>query len=251
MAAGHRPLDPLAAERRQVTVMFCDLVGFTAFGAGQDEEDVLEVLARYQNGAAEVIARFGGYVAKYMGDGVLAYFGYPEAHEDDAERAVRAGLALVGAAERLTTGSTPGLQLRVGIATGPVVVGALVGSGPTEERTVVGDAPNLAARLQALASPGTVVIAEWTRRLVGGLFACRPIGPVPLKGFAEPQPAWGVTGEGTTSSRFEALRAASLTPLAGRTGEIAALRRLWERARDGEGSLMAGLKVKPSVEAPL
>jgi len=243
VSSTHHHISDLPMERRQVTVLFCDLVGSTAFGASRDDEDVLDMLVAYQRGAAEIVARCGGYVAKYMGDGVLAYFGYPKAHEDDAERAVRTGLALVGAVELL---AAPGLQLRVGIATGLVVVGALIGSGLAEERTIVGEAPNLAARLQVLASPGTVVIAERTRRLVGDLFACRPIGPVSLKGLAEPQLAWEVTGEGAAPSRFEALRAASLTPLTGRTGEIAALRRRWARARGGEGKVVL-LRGEPGI----
>ena len=232
----HRTSD-LPTERRQITVLFCDLVGSTAFGAGRDEEDVLEVFAGYQRGVAEIVARLGGYVAKYMGDGVLAYFGYPEAHEDDAERAVQAGLALVSAVERLTT-PAQGLQLRVGIATGVVVVGSLIGSGQAQERTVVGEALSLAARLQALASPDTVVIGNRTRRLIGNLFACRPIGPVSLKGFAEPQLAWEVTGASAATSRFEALRADRLTPMVGRMDEIATLRRRWGQVKDGDGQVV-------------
>ena len=240
----HQTADP-PAERRQVTVLFCDLVGSTVFGAGRDDEDILEVLTGYQRGVAEIITGFGGYVAKYMGDGALAYFGYPQAHEDDAERAVRAGLALVGAVERLTMPAT-GLQLRVGIATGLVVVGVLIGAGAAEERAIVGEAPNLAARLQALALPDTVVIGKRTRRLIGDLFACRPVGPVSLKGFAEPQLAWEVTGVNSMASRFEALRAARLTPLAGRTREIAVLHRQWEQAKDGDGQVVL-LRGEPGI----
>ena len=162
------------AERRQLTVMFCDLVGSTALSARLDPEDLREVIGAYHAAIAEVIGRFDGFVAKYMGDGVLAYFGYPQAHEDDAERAVRAGLAVVEAVRRLQT-PVP-LQMRVGLATGLVVVGDLIGSGASREEAVVGETPNLAARLQALAEPDSVVIAESTRRLVGSLFEYRSLG---------------------------------------------------------------------------
>src|SRR6202008_1190851 len=195
------------AERRQVTVMFSDLVGSTALSARMDPEDLREVISAYQKCVAETVQRFGGVVSKYMGDGVLIYFGYPQAHEDDAERAVRAGLELVAAVGALKTHAT--LQTRVGIATGVVVVGDLIGSGEAQERGVVGETPNLAARLQALAEPGAVVIAASTRRLTGGLFEYRDLGTVALKGFAEGTPAWQVLGIGTAESRFEALRATS------------------------------------------
>lgn len=203
-------------DRRQITVLFCDLVESTAFSAGKDDEDVLQMLSEYQRDVADVVARFGGHVAQCMGDGVMAYFGYPEAHENDAERAVRAGLALVDAAGHMAA-PAQGLPLRVGIATGLVVAGLPIEAGLADERIVVGEAKILAARLQALALPDTVVVAERTRRLVGGLFACRPIGPLVLKGFARPQHAWQVTGANPTTSRFEALRAACLTPFVGRT----------------------------------
>ncbi len=156
-----------AAERRQLTVMFCDLVGSTAMSARLDPEDMREVIAAYQKCVSETVRRFGGFVAKYMGDGVLVYFGYPQAHEHDAERAVQAGLALVEAAPKLNTAAGVPLQVRVGIATGLVVVGDLIGAGSAQEQAVVGETPNLAARLQALAEPNTVVIAEGTRRLLG------------------------------------------------------------------------------------
>jgi class 3 adenylate cyclase len=161
-----RPED--RAERRQVTVMFSDLVGSTALSTRIDPEDLREVISAYQKCVAETVQRFGGFVAKYMGDGVLVYFGYPQAHEDDAERAVRAGLELVAAVSGLKTHAT--LQTRVGIATGLVVVGDLIGSGASQEQAIVGETPNLAARLQAIAEPNSVVIAESTRRLVGNLF---------------------------------------------------------------------------------
>src|SRR5215468_456188 len=181
-----------AAERRQVTVMFSDLVGSTALSGRMDPEDLREVISAYQKCVAETVQRFDGFVAKYMGDGVLAYFGYPAAHEDDAERAVRAGLDLVEAVSKLATNAGSPLQVRIGIATGLVVVGDLIGTGAAQEQAVVGETPNLAARLQALAEPGTVVIAASTRRLTGGLFEYRDLGTVALKGFAEDVPAWQV-----------------------------------------------------------
>jgi class 3 adenylate cyclase len=156
------------AERRQVTVMFSDLVGSTALSARMDPEDLREVISAYQKCVAQTVERFGGFVAKYMGDGVLIYFGYPQAHEDDAERAVRAGLELVAAVGALKTDAP--LQTRVGIATGLVVVGDLIGSGASQEQAIVGETPNLAARLQGIAQPNSIVIAESTRRLVGNLF---------------------------------------------------------------------------------
>ncbi|HEV2551121.1 MAG TPA: adenylate/guanylate cyclase domain-containing protein, partial [Stellaceae bacterium] len=158
----------------------------------------------------------GGFVAKYMGDGVLAYFGYPQAHEDDAERGVRAGLSLTEAVSKLRTEHDATLQVRIGIATGLVVVGDLIGEGEAQERGVVGDTPNLAARLQALAEPGQVVISHSTRRLTGGLFEYRDLGRVALKGLADPTQAWQVVGPSTLESRFEALHGAALTPLVGR-----------------------------------
>src|SRR3974390_3107968 len=176
------------AERRQVTVMFSDLVGSTALSARMDPEDLREVISAYQKCVAETVQRFGGFVAKYMGDGVLIYFGYPQAHEDDAERAVRAGLELVATMSGLKT-SEP-LQTRIGIATGLVVVGDLVGSGASQEQAIVGETPNLAARLQGIAEPNMVVIAESTRKLVGNLFALDDLGPNDLKSIAGPVRAW-------------------------------------------------------------
>src|ERR1700719_892253 len=172
------------AERRQVTVMFSDLVGSTALSARMDPEDLREIISAYQKSVAETVRRFGGFVAKYMGDGVLVYFGYPQAHEDDAERAVRAGLELIAAVSAVK--SPVPLQTRVGIATGMVVVGDLIGSGEAQERGIVGDTPNLAARLQAIAEPNTVVIAEATRRMLGNLFELRDLGLKELQGIAEP-----------------------------------------------------------------
>src|SRR5271170_660923 len=168
-----------AAERRQLTVMFCDLVGSTALSAKLDPEDMREVVGAYHRCCASRIERDGGFVAKYMGDGVLAYFGYPQAHEHDAERAVRAGLAIVEAAPKLETAAAASLHVRVGIATGIVIVGDLLGSGEAQERGVVGDTPSLAARLQGIAEPDSVVIAEGTRRLLGDLFEIVDLGPRP------------------------------------------------------------------------
>src|SRR5712691_3426990 len=175
------------AERRQLTVMFCDLVGSTELSARLDPEDLREIIAAYHRTVADVVRGFDGFVAKYMGDGVLIYFGYPRAHEDDAERAVRAGLGMIDAVGRLDVKSVT-LQARVGIATGLVVVGDLIGEGSAREQSVVGETPNLAARLQALAEPDAVVIAAGTRRLVGDLFEYRDLGAVEVKGIAEPVP---------------------------------------------------------------
>src|ERR1700677_5009630 len=171
------------AERRQLTVMFCDLVGSTAMSARLDPEDMREVIRAYQDACSGAVARYDGFVAKFMGDGVLAYFGFPRAHEDDAERAVRAELDIVAATAKLDTRAKEKLQVRIGVATGIVVVGDLVGQGSAQEQAVVGDTPNLAARLQALAEPGSIVIAGATRRLLGGTFELKPLGPQTLKGL--------------------------------------------------------------------
>ena len=225
------------AERRQLTVMFCDLVGSTALSARLDPEDLRAVIGAYHRCAAAVIEGTGGFVAKYMGDGVLAYFGYPRADEHDAERAVRAGLALVAAVPRLDTAAETRLQVRVGIATGIVVVGDLLGQGASQEQAVVGETPNLAARLQAMADPGSVVIAPSTRRLTGGLFDYEDLGAVEIKGLAAPVAAARVLRESGAESRFEALRA-SATPLVGRDEELAMLEQRWQQAKSGEGGVV-------------
>jgi class 3 adenylate cyclase/predicted ATPase len=225
-----------SAERRQITVMFSDLVGSTALSARMDPEDLREVISAYQKCVAETVRRFGGFVAKYMGDGVLVYFGYPEAHEDDAERAVRAGLELIPAVSALKTPVL--LQTRVGIATGLVVVGDLVGSGEAQERGIVGETPNLAARFQGVAPPNTVVIAEGTRKLLGTLFELEDLGPKDLKGIAGPVRAWAALRPSSVESRFEALHAAGLTALVGREEEIELLLRRWSRAKSGEGQIV-------------
>jgi len=183
------------AERRQLTVMFCDLVGSTALSGRLDPEEMQEVLRAYQNTVAGEIARYGGHLAKFLGDGVLAYFGWPQAHEDDAERAVQVGLAIIGVVPRLSTPAGEPLAARVGIATGLVVVGALVGEGAAREEAVVGETPNLAARLQEAATPGAVVIADGTRRLLGELFELRELGATRLKGFARPVRGFQILGE--------------------------------------------------------
>src|SRR6516164_4899295 len=231
------------AERRQLTVMFCDLVGSTALSARLDPEDLRDVIGAYHTAVAEVICRFDGFVAKYMGDGVLAYFGYPQAHEDDAERAVRAGLAMVEAVRRLQTPAP--LQMRAGLATGLAVVGDLIGSGAAKERSVVGEAPNLAARLQAFAEPDTIVIADSTRQLVGSLFEYQSLGEVEVKGLPAPVLAFRVLGEGRVGSRFEALRSGE-TPLVGREEELQLLRRRWEQAKSGAGCVVL-ISAEPGI----
>jgi class 3 adenylate cyclase/predicted ATPase len=226
---------PTDAERRQLTVMFCDLVGSTPLSTRFDPEDLREIVGAYHRGVTDTVARFGGFVAKYMGDGVLIYLGYPEAHEDDAERAVRAGLAVIDAVGELATQEP--LNVRIGIATGLVVVGDLIGAGAAQEWGVVGETPNLAARLQALARPGTLVVADSTRRQIGTLFEIEDLGPQPLAGFAEPQRAWRVVGESGVVSRFEALRSGT-TPLVGRDEELNLLLRRWQQAKSGEGRVV-------------
>src|SRR5262245_45818373 len=206
------------AERRQVTVMFSDLVGSTALSTRLDPEDLREVISAYQICVAETVGRFGGFVAKYMGDGVLMYFGYPQAHEDDAERAVRAGLELVATIGDLKTHAA--LQSLVVIATGLVVVGDLIGSGASQEQAIVGDTPNLAARLQGIAEPNTVVIAEATRGLLGNLFELRDLGPKDLKGIAGPVRAFAVLRVSSVESRFEVMHPSGMTALVGREEEL-------------------------------
>ena len=220
-----------SAERRQLTVMFCDLVGSTPLSARLDPEDLRGIIGAYHRCVTEIVEGFGGFVARYMGDGVLVYFGYPQAHEDDAERATRCGLALVDRVPQLKQAEE--LHARVGIATGLVVVG-----GEVVEHDVAGDTPNLAARLQALAEPDTVVIAASTRRLIGDLFEYRDLGAVEVKGIAAPVPAWQVLRPSAVASRFEALRGAALSPLVGRDEEIELLLRRWARAKAGDGQVV-------------
>ncbi len=224
------------AERRQVTVMFSDLVGSTALSARMDPEDLREVISAYQKCVAETVRRFGGFVAKYMGDGALVYFGYPQAHEDDAERAVRAALELVGAVSALK--SPVALQTRVGIATGLVVVGDLIGSGASQEQAIVGETPNLAARLQGVAEPNMVVIAENTRKLLGNLFEFEDLGAKDLKGIVGLVRAFAALRPSSVESRFEALHTSGLTVLVGREEELELLLRRWSRAKGGEGQVV-------------
>ena len=225
------------AERRQLSVMFCDVIGFTKLSARLDPEDLSAVVDSYQSLVATTIARFGGFIARYVGDGVLIYFGWPEAHEANAERAVRAALAVIDA-----IGQTPvraeSLQVRIGIATGLVVVGESIGTGEARQQTAIGETPNVAARLQALAGPNSVVIDAVTRRQIGGLFDCRDLGLVALKGLPEPVPAWQVVEQAAVQSRFEALHAGAMTPLIGREEELELLLRRWQRATAGEGQLV-------------
>ena len=233
---GPTPTPP--AERRQLTFMFCDLVGSTALSARLDPEDIHSTIAAYHKCCAGLITVNGGFVGKYMGDGVLAYFGYPRAHEHDAERAVRAGLAIVEAAPKLETSAGAPLHVRVGIATGIVIVGDLMGSGAASQRDVVGETPNLAARLQGIAEPDSVVIAESTRRLLGDLFELGDLGLQEIKGIAAPIRAYLAVRESGRASRFEALRAGSLAALVGREEETDLMLRRWAKAKAGEGQVV-------------
>jgi class 3 adenylate cyclase/predicted ATPase len=244
---GRRPSQPVAkiepkpreaAERRQLTVMFCDLVGSTALAARLDPEDMRGIIGAYHQCCASLIERNGGFVAKYMGDGLLTYFGYPLAHEHDAERAVRAGLAIVDAAPKLETAAGGPFHVRVGIATGIVVVGDLIGSGEAQERGIVGETPNLAARLQGIAKPDTVVIAESTRMLLGNLFDLQDLGPQDLKGMGGPVRAWVAVRPASIESRFEALHAGELIELVGREEELELLLRRWSKAKTGDGQVV-------------
>ncbi|MGF6872860.1 AAA family ATPase [Paraburkholderia sp. MM5477-R1] len=226
------------ADRRQLTVMFCDLVGSTALSKRLDPEDMRKILGAYYRGCADVITKAGGFIAQYMGDGVLAYFGYPQAHEDDAERAVRAGLTLVRSIGKLDSGTDERLRVRIGIATGVVVVGDVTGEGEVQERGVVGETPNLAARLQTLAEAGTVVISTSTQWLTAGLFDYRDMGLTTVKGFDEAVRVWQVLGPSGVESRFEALHTTTLTPIVGRDEEIELLLSRWQRAKNGEGQVV-------------
>jgi class 3 adenylate cyclase/predicted ATPase len=242
LLADARSLEPQpspisSAERRQLTMMICDLVGSTALSSRLDPEDLREIIAAYHRAVAEIVVRFDGFVAKYIGDGVLIYFGYPRAHEDDAERAVRVGLGLIDAIGHLDVSSFP-LQARVGIATGLVVVGDLVGEGSAQERSVVGETPHLTARLQTLADPDAVVIAAGTHQLVGDLFEYRDLGAVEVTGIAAPVQAWQVLRPSAIASRFEALRGSALSPLVGRDEEIDLLLRRWARVKTGDGQIV-------------
>jgi predicted ATPase/class 3 adenylate cyclase len=235
---GAQPAPRDAAERRQLTVMFCDLVGSSALSACLDPEDLRVVIGAYHACIETVITRNQGVIARYMGDGVLAYFGYPQAHEDDAEQAIGAGLTLVDAVASLETKISTRLQVRVGIATGTVVVGDLIGEGAAKEQAVIGETPNLAARLQTIAEPGMVLICERTHQLTGGHFEYNNLGPVALKGWAEATPAWQVLRASGVESRFEAQHKTRLTPPIGRDEELELLLRRWQQAAQGEGCVV-------------
>jgi class 3 adenylate cyclase len=229
---------PGSAERRQLTLMFVDLVGSVDLSRRVDPEELREIMRAYQNAAAGEIERLEGHVAKFLGDGVLAYFGWPQASEDAAERAVRAGLAVVTAVSGMSAGAGAPLAARIGIATGVVVVGDLLGEGAAKEEAVTGETPNLAARLQQAAEPGVVVIADGTRRLVGDLFELVGLGALQLKGFANPVQAWRVIGEGRAESRFEAFHGANLTPLVGRDEELNLILSRWRLAQGRAGQIV-------------
>ena len=226
------------AERRQLTILFADLVDSTSLAASLDPEELRDVMQAYQNAVTAEIGRLNGHLAQFVGDGVLAYFGWPVAHEEDTESAVRASLALVEAVARLQAPISGRLRARVGIATGTVVVGELFASGVPHEQDVVGETPNLAARLQALAAPGTVLVADTTRRLLGGLFDFADLGTRTLKGFPVPVRVWEVTGAGGTDNRFAARALGSLAPLIDRETELGLLLERWQRARAGEGQVV-------------
>ena len=235
------PAEEERAERRQITVLFCDMVGSTALSQKLDPEELRDLMHRYQQTCTEVIARYDGYVARYMGDGILAYFGYPKAHEDDAERAVRAALDMAPAMAPIRDAFADGglrISTRVGIATGLVVAGDIVGDGEAREQSVVGETPNLAAKLQAAAPPDSVVIAASTRALLGEAFDYAPLAPVAIKGLSAPIAGFQVTGARRGRSRFEANRPSGLTPFIGREQEVALLIDRWRRARDGEGQVV-------------
>jgi class 3 adenylate cyclase/predicted ATPase len=238
-AASQRTQFDALAERRQMTVMLYDLVSSTSVASSLDPEDLRDVIGAFHRCVRDEVMRFGGFVARYMGDGGLIYFGYPQAHEDDAERSIHAGLAAIDAVSRLVLFDGYKPQIRIGIATGLVVVGDIVGAGSAPERDIVGQTPNLAARLQAIADPGTLVISSATRRVTGRLFEYLELGPLMLKGFSEPLSAWRVLGVGTAETRFEAQREVGLTPLVGREAEIEELVLCWQRARAGQGHVVA------------
>jgi len=236
-STANQPKPPHTAERRQLTVMFCDLIGSTELSIRLDPEELRAIIGAYHHCCTELVDRNGGFVAKYMGDGVLAYFGYPVAHEDDAERAIRAGLALVQAVPKIATDSGTPLQLRIGIATGLVVVGDLIGAGAAQEQGVVGETPNLAARLQSVAAPNSIVIGPTTRGILGNLFEYEDLGRIEVKGFAAPVQVYQVLRPSSVESRFEALRTTA-TPLVGRDEEIELLMRRWHQAKEGDGSVV-------------
>ena len=224
-----------AGERRQLTVMFIDLVGSTTLSQQLDPEDYHGRVVAYQAACRQVVARYEGHIAQYLGDGVLVYFGYPAAHDEDAVRAVRSGLEIVVAVGQLE--GTPPLQVRIGIHTGPVVVGE-IGAGERTEQLALGETPNVAARVQGKAEPNTVVISPTTYRLVIGLFECQDLGPQTLKGISTPLSVYRVIGESATQSRFEVAVGTGLTPLVGREEELGLLQRRWAQAKEGAGQVV-------------
>jgi class 3 adenylate cyclase/tetratricopeptide (TPR) repeat protein len=242
------------AERRQVTVLFADMVGSTALSAKVDPELLGGLIRRYQDATAGAIGRYGGFVAKFMGDGVLAYFGFPRAFEDAAERAVRAAIDILSEVSGIELPDNTPVQARIGIATGLVVVGEIIGTGTAQERTIVGETPNLAARLQALAGPDTILVSEKTQNLLGGLFELERTGEHELKGFARPVPAWRVRREASVESRFAAIRTGHNLPLIGRAHEMGLMLQRWQLARQGEGQIVtvtgeAGIGKSRAIEA--
>ena len=242
------------AERRQVTVLFADMVGSTALSAKIDPELLGGLIRRYQDAAAGAIGRYGGFVAKFMGDGVLAYFGFPRAFEDAAERAVRAAIDILAEVGAIELPDQSRVQARIGIATGLVVVGEIIGTGTAQERTIVGETPNLAARLQALAGPDTILVSEATQNLLRGMFELEQTGEHELKGFARPVPVWRVRCEASVESRFAAVRAGRNLPLVGRAHEMGLMLERWRLARQGEGQIVtvigeAGIGKSRSIEA--
>src|ERR1700678_2358711 len=248
------PSEATGAERRQVTVLFCDMVGSTALSEAVDPELLGNLIRRYQDAAAGAIGRYGGFVAKFMGDGVLAYFGFPRAFEDAAERAVRAALGILAEVGEIEMPDHTRVQARIGIATGLVVVGEIIGTRIAQERTIVGETPNLAARLQALAGPDTILVSETTQNLLRGMFELEHTGGHELKGFARPVPAWRVRCEASVESRFSAIRTGGNLPLIGRAHEMGLMLERWHLARQGEGQIVtvigeAGIGKSRSIEA--
>ncbi len=237
-ASGAVSVDAVVAERRQITVLFCDLVGSTELANRLDPEDLAALLRRYQDACSGAVARYEGFVAKFMGDGVLAYFGYPQANEDAAERAVRSALEVVDAVAKLDHSGDRPLAVRVGIATGVVVIGDMAGTDAARERSIAGDTPNLAARLQALAGPNEIRISVRTRKLLGERFDFLDLGTHVLKGYAEPVQVWRVLRAASTDSRFAATRAARRSAFVGRGDELAILLDHWQRTTRGEGQAL-------------
>ena len=229
----------IKAERRNLTVLFCDIVGSSALSVRLDPEDLREILRAFQTSCGDAISRYEGHIARYMGDGVLAYFGFPTAHEDDAERAVNAALQMVASVPALTIPNAPPLALRIGIATGLVVVGDLIGEGPSREFALIGEAPNLAAFLQQSAKPNQILVSPQTRRLLGRTFEFADLGEHPVKGHEQPVRIWSVLGSSAVQSRFDAHQSSQLTPFVGRELELASLLEHFDNAKLGEEQLVA------------